>query len=119
MPYTKSPSIGQILNHRRYKIRKDKMSEENNVAPQPTVTHVVVQSNPSNALGIASFVFGILSIFILAPLFVPLAMILGIIAVIKKQLLWGILGMVCALAGIATSPIFLGLMGLASIGAMQ
>lgn len=95
------------------------MSEETNTTPQPSVTNVIVQHNPSNAAGIASFVFGVISIFILAPIFVPLAIILGIVAVIKKQLLWGIMGLVCALIGIATSPIFLGLMGLASVASMK
>lgn len=82
----------------------------------PTAT-VIIKRDSGNALGIASFVFGLISIFTLAPIFVPLAVIVGIIAVIQKQLVWGILGLVCAIVGFATSPILLGLVGFATIGA--
>ena len=96
------------------------MSEkESNTAQTTTAaTTVIVQNNSSNALGIASFIFGLISIFVLSPIFVPLAVILGIIAVIKKQFVWGVLGLVCAVIGFMTSPILLGL-GLAAIGAAQ
>jgi len=93
--------------------------EASNSAQTAAVTTVIVQNNTSNALGIASFIFGLISIFILSPIFVPLAVILGIIAVIKKQLVWGILGLVCAVIGFMTSPILLGLLGLASLGSIQ
>jgi hypothetical protein len=93
------------------------MAEEgDNAAAASTI---IVQNNTSNALGIASFIFGLISIFILAPLFVPLAVLLGIFAVIKKQLVWGILGLFCALIGFITSPILLGLLGLATMGSIQ
>lgn len=82
-------------------------------APAATMT-VVVQNNVSNALGIASFIFGLLSIFFLAPIFVPIALILGIIAIIKKQLVWGIVGIICAVIGALTSPILLGMLGITS-----
>lgn len=81
---------------------------------------VIIQNNTnSNAIGIASFVFGVISIFMLSIIFVPLAVILGIVAIIKKQLLWGGLGLVCATIGFITSPILLGLLGLASVAANQ
>lgn len=92
------------------------MNEE---VSKAATTTVIVQNNTSNALGIASFVFGIISIFVLAPLFVPLAVLLGIIAVVKKQLVWGILGLFCALIGFVTSPVLLGGLGLVSISAVQ
>lgn len=95
------------------------MAEEISEAAKATTSTIILQNNTSNALGIASFVFGVISIFILAPLFVPLAILLGIIAVIKKQLVWGILGIFCALIGFATSPILLGILGFASLGSMQ
>jgi hypothetical protein len=95
------------------------MAEEMTDAAKAATTTVIVQNNTSNAIGIASFVFGIISIFIFAPLFVPLAVILGIVAIVKKQLVWGILGIFCAIIGFATSPILLGLLGLVSIGSMQ
>lgn len=83
-----------------------------------TTTTVILQNNTSNSLGIASFIFGLISIFFLSPVFVPIALILGVIAAIKKQLVWGILGLVCALIGFMTSPILL-LVSLAGMGAGQ
>lgn len=80
------------------------------------VTKIIVQNNMSNALGIASFIFGLISIFFLAPVFVPLALLLGIIAILKKQLAWGIIGIICSIIGFATSPILLGIFGLVSLG---
>lgn len=78
---------------------------------------IVLKNETGNALGIASFVFGVLSIVLFAPVFVPLAVLLGIIGVIKKQLVWSILGLICAIIGFVTSPILLGIFGLVSIGA--
>lgn len=80
---------------------------------------IIIKNDTSNAAGIASFIFGLISIFFLAPLFVPLAVILGVIAIINKQLVWGILGLLCALFGFLTSPILLGIVGVASIAANQ
>lgn len=96
------------------------MSEDINSSENASaVTTVILQNNTSNALGIAAFIFGVISIFVLSPIFVPLAVILGTIAIIKKQLVWGIVGLVCAALGFLTSPILLGLFGLASFGAVQ
>ena len=78
---------------------------------------VVVVQDRSNALGIASFIFGLISIFILSPLFVPLALLFGVIGIVKKQIVWSIVGMIFAIIGFATSPMLLGIFGLASIGA--
>lgn len=91
------------------------MAQENEKTEH--VTKIIVQNNMSNALGIASFIFGLISIFFLAPVFVPLALLLGIIAIIKKQLAWGIIGIICGIIGFVTSPILLGIFGLATIGA--
>lgn len=79
---------------------------------------VVVVQNQSNALGIASFIFGLISIFIFSPIFVPLALIFGVIGMLKKQIVWGIVGIIFAIIGFATSPMLLGMFGLASLGAM-
>lgn len=78
---------------------------------------VVVVQNQSNALGIASFIFGLISIFILSPLFVPLSLLFGVIGIVKKQIVWSIVGMIFAIIGFVTSPMLLGIFGLASIGA--
>lgn len=73
----------------------------------------------NNAIGIASFIFGTISIIVMAPIFVPLAVIFGIIAIFKKQTTWGVLGLICAFLGFATSPILLGLLALTSIDATE
>ena len=70
---------------------------------------IIMQQGASNAIGIVSFIFGLISVFILSPLFVPLALILGTIGIVKKQMLWSIMSIVLAIIGFATSPILLGL----------
>lgn len=90
------------------------MTQENEKTEH--VMKIVVQNNMSNTLGIASFIFGLISIFFLAPVFVPLALLFGIIAIIKKQLAWGIIGIICSIIGFVTSPILLGIFGLVSLG---
>ena len=75
------------------------------------VKTIIIQNNSSNALGIASFVFGVISIFFMAPLFVPLAIIFAILAIIKKQVAWGVTAIICSIIGFLTSPILLGLLG--------
>lgn len=80
----------------------------------------MVVNDTSNSLGITSTVFGFISIFIFSPIFVPLALLLGIIAVIKKQMLWGAIGIVFAIIGFVTSPVLMTMLGLAgsvSVGA--
>lgn len=89
----------------------------NQNTPANNAPTIIINQPAGNALGIASFIFGLLSIFFLAPLFTPLGLLLGVIAVIKKQLVWGILGLICALIGFMTSPILLGIFGLASVAA--
>jgi len=75
---------------------------------------VVIQK--SSASGIIAFVFGVLSIFILAPIFVPLALICGLIALFSggSNAVWGVFGVITAVIGALTSPIILGLIGLAA-----
>ena len=78
----------------------------NNETQQPQ--EIVIKSN-SNALGIASFIFGLISIFALSIIFVPLALITGILGLIFKQYVWSALGIVCALVAVSTSPMILSL----------
>lgn len=78
-------------------------------------------TNTSNAYGIASFITGLLSIFMLSILLVPCAILLAIIGLIHRQFVWSILGLVFAILGFITSPIFLalvGISGLVSLGAL-
>lgn len=82
-------------------------------------TLVVLDQRKGNGVGIACFVFGLLSIFFLSPIFVPIALVLGVIGLIKGQALWSILGLIMSLIGFFTSPILLGILGLATFGAVQ
>lgn len=88
---------------------------ENSDNSKHHTTTIIIRNETSNGIGIAAFVFGVISIFFMSPVFVPLAVLLGIIAVIKKQLIWGVLGLLCASIGFITSPILLGIFGLVSI----
>jgi hypothetical protein len=51
----------------------------------------------------------------MAPVFVPLAIITGIVTLFKKQFLWGMLGLLCAFIGFIASPILLAALGLTAI----
>ena len=59
------------------------MSNESDTAPQPAT--IIITNENSSGAGVASFILGLISIFILSPLLVPIAILLGIIAIIKKQ----------------------------------
>jgi hypothetical protein len=78
----------------------------------------IIKNDTSNAFGIASFIFGLISIFVLAPLFVPLSILFGVLAVLRKQLAWGVIGLICAFIGFLTSPILLGIVGVASVASV-
>ena len=74
------------------------------------------ETERSNALGITTLILGFLSMFIISPVLVPVAIILGIIGVFKNQLLFSITGLIFAFVGLVTSPILLvGLIGVLSI----
>ena len=78
------------------------MSE--NLPNEKTGNTVVVINQASSAVGICALVMAILSIFFLAIPFVPLSLILSIIAIVKKQYAWGICALVTALISAALSP---------------
>ncbi|MDO4787495.1 MAG: hypothetical protein Q4A13_11190 [Fretibacterium sp.] len=68
--------------------------------------NVVVVQGQSNALGISSVICSIVSIFFLALLFAPLGLLLGGIAVAKKQTALGIVGILIAVVSLLMSPSF-------------
>lgn len=76
----------------------------------------VIIVNQSQTAGILSVVFGALSIFILGFIFVPLSLICGIVALAKKQLLLGIIGLILCLVGFLTSPALWAITGMSAIG---
>ena len=70
----------------------------------------------SSAVGIVAFIFGVISIFIFAVVFVPLSLIFALIALLKKQFGWAIGAIICSAIGFATSPVLWGLV--AGLGLM-
>ena len=68
-------------------------------------------------LGMFAVGFGVLGIFTFAPLFVPLALIFGLIALFAGQLVWGFSAVVLAVAGFLSSPIFMTLLGMGAVAA--
>ncbi|MBF0248705.1 MAG: hypothetical protein HQL36_11650 [Alphaproteobacteria bacterium] len=63
-------------------------------------------------LGLFAVGFGILGIFTLAPVFAPLSLILGLIAIFIGQIGLGVGAIGLAMIAILTSPILMGVLGL-------
>lgn len=82
---------------------------------QSNVT-VVIQS-PGVALGVASTVCGVISIFFMAIIFGPLGLLFGVIGVAKKQYVFSIVGIIASIIGLVTSPIVWGIIGLSMVAA--
>ena len=71
-------------------------------------TKTIIIQGPSPTLGIVGFVFGVISIFALSIIFVPIAIIFAISSFFKEeQQIWAILALICAIIGTVTSPILL------------
>jgi hypothetical protein len=67
-------------------------------------TVVVVNQPASAAIGICALIFSIISLFFFAIIFIPLSLILSIIAIIKKQFVWGICAIIVAIVSAWLSP---------------
>tara|TARA_B100001113_G_C20801473_1_gene488420 strand:- start:117 stop:389 length:273 start_codon:yes stop_codon:yes gene_type:complete len=74
---------------------------------------IIKQSAP--IYGTLSIIFGFIGIFILSPLFSPLAFILGILACLQKEYTAGILGIIFSVIGVITSPILMALLHMPTI----
>ena len=74
---------------------------------------IIKQSAP--IYGTLSIIFGFIGIFILSPLFSPLAFILGLLACLQKEYTAGILGIVFGVIGVITSPILMALLHMPTI----
>ena len=66
------------------------------------------QDNQINdkAYGIASLVLGIIGLFIFSLVLCPLAIIFGIVSIVKKEYVFSIIGIICAIIGLLFSPMF-------------
>ncbi|MHA1599171.1 MAG: hypothetical protein ACTSV1_10655 [Alphaproteobacteria bacterium] len=63
--------------------------------------------------GYFAIALALLGIFTSGVIFVPLAFIASIIALFSGQIIWGVFGILLSFAGLATSPMLLGILGLA------
>ena len=75
--------------------------------------YIIKQS--SSIYGSLSIIFGFIGVFILSPLFSPLALILGLLACLQKEYAAGLIGISFGVIGILTSPILLALLSMPSI----
>ena len=76
---------------------------------------IIYKKNPSNVIGIFSVVFGILSLFTIALLFVPL----GVLSILKRTfptMALGVVGLLLSTLGFLTSPLLMGLLGISMMG---
>ncbi|OEJ69258.1 hypothetical protein [Magnetovibrio blakemorei] len=80
-------------------------------------TTYVMQDDSLPLLGMFAVGFGLLGIFTIGPVFVPLALIFGLIAIFAGQILWGLTALVLALAGFVTSPTLLLFLGAGALAA--
>ena len=64
---------------------------------------VIVVQGQSSALGICSIICSVISIFFIALLFAPLGILLGIIAVAKKQTALGVISIIIAVVFIVAN----------------
>lgn len=64
-------------------------------------------------IGGAAVVFGILGIFSMGYIFVPLALICSLIALFLGQMSWAFIGLLLTVAGLLTSPVLLAALGIA------
>ena len=78
------------------------------------------QSGPGNNLdaghpiaGYFAIGLGLLGIFSIGYVFVPLAFIASIVALFSGQIIWGVFGLLLSFAGLLTSPFLLAFLGMA------
>jgi hypothetical protein len=75
-----------------------------NSTDNKTEPTVIIQQVSSSAVGICALIFAVISVFFAALLFVPLSLILAIIAIGKKQYVWGLCAIIVALVSAFMSP---------------
>lgn len=86
-----------------------------NSTPSSDAQGVIIIKEKSKTCGILGLVFGLLSVFIMAILFVPLGIIFSVLGILKRDtinLILGVSGLILSLIGVMTSPLLMGLIGL-------
>jgi hypothetical protein len=61
-------------------------------------------AGPAPVMGWFAVGFGLLGIFTIGFIFVPLCLICSVIALFSRQAVWGVVGVMLAVAGLLTSP---------------
>lgn len=85
--------------------------------PQPGPVEPPRQAPPpsSPVLGYCAVGFGLLGIFGPTIIFSPLALICSVIALFVGQAVWALLGLMLVVAGVLTSPMLMGIIGLGTM----
>lgn len=86
--------------------------EENGEQSGPQFTPPPEQE-PTPVAGYLAVGLGLLGIFTMGYIFVPLALLASVIALFSGQVIWGVFGILLTFAGLLTSPILLTFLGLA------
>ena len=88
------------------------MSDEEG-APAPRI--IIQEKRIGSGAGLGSIICGILGIFFYGIVFVPLGLIMGVVAIAKGQVAFGIIGIVLAVIGFFTSPTIWALFGMGAL----
>ena len=77
-------------------------------------TKIIIKEQ-TQIYGVLSITFGFIGIFIFSFIFSPIAFILGVLAISKKEYTAGFIGIAFSIIGVLTSPILMALLHLPSI----
>jgi len=75
------------------------------------------KDNDLPLLGLFAVGFGLLGIFTVGPVFVPVALVFGLVAIFMGQILLGLTAVVLALAGVLTAPTLMLVLGVGAFAA--
>ncbi len=84
---------------------------QQNSGGDPTSGHPVA--------GYFAVALGLLGIFSIGYVFVPLAFIASLVALFSGQIIWGVFGLLLSFAGLLTSPFLLAFLGLAWLASVM
>lgn len=79
------------------------------------VQEKIIIKQYSPIYGTLGIIFGFIGIFILSPLFSPIALIMGTLACLRREYSAGVISILFAVIGILTSPILMALINLPTI----
>jgi len=94
-------------------MEKIPLSLSENQAERPVAPDTVEEPTPLS--GYLAVGFGLLGVFGPAFIFTPLGILFSLIALLRGQGAWGFVGLLLAIGGILSSPIFMGIIGLGAL----